>query len=168
MLQDPSVEAGRRAARYWNIDGFAELYVGLVWLFTPLFIYAASSSAEAVAVAPALIVGGTLAWMAAIVCGKRVIAAVKSRVTYPRTGYVACVKPKAKGYWFPCTPGPSAAGDALRAAANGHAVDGSGRSHDCHRGGVANGARSGFTFRAAFSWLWGARSVSPAWTSIPG
>jgi hypothetical protein len=34
MLQDSSVEAGRRAARYWNFDGFAELYVGLVWLCT--------------------------------------------------------------------------------------------------------------------------------------
>ena len=108
MMQDPSVEAGRRAARYWNIDGLAELYVGMVWLFVPLFIYG-GRICPSVAVACALIIGGRWRWMAAILGGKRVISAVKSRVTYPRTGYVACAKPKAKAYWLPL-PDRSASG----------------------------------------------------------
>ena len=36
----------------------------------------------------------------------RVISALKNRVTYPRTGYVACAKPKARSYWIPALLAP--------------------------------------------------------------
>jgi hypothetical protein len=98
-MQDPLLDAGRRAVRYWNVDGLAELYVGIVWLCAALSIYAAAHLPRS----PwrvAVMVVGTLAWMAAILSGKWVISAVKSRVTWPRTGYVAHEKPKAKAYWL--------------------------------------------------------------------
>jgi hypothetical protein len=75
-------------------------------LAVPLYIYGASHLPKWSPWRIAVVIGGTLAWMVAIMSGKWVISALKSRVTYPRTGYVACAKPKAKGYWFPVLLAP--------------------------------------------------------------
>jgi hypothetical protein len=101
MTEDPAVQAGRRAARYWNIDGLAELYIGIVWVFVALSLYAGAHLEKASPWFKPLLAGGTLLWMAAILGGQRIVSAVKRRLTYPRTGYVACGRPKAKLWWFP-------------------------------------------------------------------
>jgi hypothetical protein len=101
-MEDPSIEAQRRAIRYWNIDGLAELYVGLYWLAVPLFLYAANHLAKASLWYKVLIGGGMLTLMIGPIAGSLwLLPAVKRRVTWPRTGYVACRKPKSKPYWLP-------------------------------------------------------------------
>jgi hypothetical protein len=100
-MEDPSVNAGRRAARYWNIDGLAELYVGTTWLSVAMFLFAWGDMEKTSPWYKPLLIGGTLLWMAAILGGNRIVSALKRRVTYPRTGYVACAKPKAKMWVFP-------------------------------------------------------------------
>ena len=94
MTEDPAVTAGRRAAAYWNIDGLPELYMGVIWVFAALVCMAGGKHKW-------LAIGGTFAWMAATLFGQRVISGFKNRITYPRTGYVALAKPKAKLWWFP-------------------------------------------------------------------
>jgi hypothetical protein len=99
-MENLAVDPGRRAARYWNIDGLAELYIGLVWLSAALYLYAEGHLPRSSPWYKPLVLGGTLGWMAAIFAGQWVVGVVKRRVTYPRTGYVACAKPKAKPYWL--------------------------------------------------------------------
>ena len=101
MTEDPAVQAGRRAARYWNVDGLAELYIGVVWVFVALSLYVGRHLEKTSPWYKPLVIGGTLVWMAAILGGRRIVAGVKSRVTYPRTGYVGYASPKAKVWWLP-------------------------------------------------------------------
>jgi hypothetical protein len=101
MLEDPSISAGRRAGAYWNIDGLAELYIGLIWVFVAFSLYATAHLDKSSPWFKPLLLGGTLTWMAAIFGGQRIVAAVKTRVTYPRTGYVAAAKPRARVWWLP-------------------------------------------------------------------
>jgi hypothetical protein len=79
----------RRAQRYFYEDGLAELGVGLFFVIVGLFVLvmnlveAGTLWALAAGIGlPVLIIGGTLA-------ARRIIGAVKARVTYPRTGYVS-------------------------------------------------------------------------------
>ena len=100
-MQDPAVDAGRRAARYWTIDGLPELDTGFVWLCVPLYFYGVTHLPKSSPWHAVLVIGGTLALMFAIMGGAWVLGILKRRVTYPRTGYVAYQKPKAKAFWFP-------------------------------------------------------------------
>jgi hypothetical protein len=101
MMEDPSINAGRRAARYWNIDGLAELYIGAIWLLVAMFLFIWGVMEKTSPWYKPLLIGGTLLWMGAILGGQRIVTAIKNRVTYPRTGYVACAKPKAKMWVLP-------------------------------------------------------------------
>lgn len=100
-MQDPAETAGRRAARYWNIDGLAELYIGLFWLCIPLYLYAATHLAKSSPWYKVLIIGGMLAMVAGPLASRWLLSVTKRRLTYPRTGYVACEKPRnPRPYWL--------------------------------------------------------------------
>ena|SRR5689334_5931410 len=99
-MEDLSLHAQRRAAGYWNIDGLPELYIGFVWLCVPLYTYGTTHVPKTSPWFRALVLGGIVGLMGAIFASRWLVDAVKSRVTYPRTGYVACQKPKSKPYWF--------------------------------------------------------------------
>lgn len=88
-MTDPVLDAHRRSARYWNVDGLSELAVGLQVLLVPLFLYGVAEtsrgSAGRVAVVLALAAGLPLATL----FSRRVVIAIRKRFTYPRTGFVA-------------------------------------------------------------------------------
>jgi hypothetical protein len=101
-MEDLSIEAQRRAVRYWNVDGLPELYVGLSWLTVPLYLYSENRLPKGSLWHALLIVSGTLAIMILPLAGSLwLLPALKRRITWPRTGYVAVQKPKSKPYWAP-------------------------------------------------------------------
>ncbi len=88
-------QARRRALHHWVEDGLPDLYVGMLFLlFAGLRLLAqwadGQQRRELAAVgffgSLALLLTGTLA-------GRFVIEALKQRITYPRTGYVAYAPP---------------------------------------------------------------------------
>ena len=87
-MTDPVLDAQRRSARYWNVDGLSELAVGLQVLLVPLFLYGVAEtsrgSAGRVAVVLALAAGLPLAAL----FSRRIVIAIRKRFTYPRTGFV--------------------------------------------------------------------------------
>jgi len=83
----------RRTRQYWHVDGFAEIWVGLLFLLIGLIFYgqalvpARSAAGISLQFAfPALFLVGM--WIA-----RPLIKGLKERVTYPRTGYVAYQRP---------------------------------------------------------------------------
>lgn len=86
----------QRARQYWYSDGLAELIGGGLFLLVGLYFYIQAilppESLLANLLAPGLmllIIGGGLV-------ARRILQALKSRLTYPRTGYVAYPTP---GRW---------------------------------------------------------------------
>jgi hypothetical protein len=83
---DPLVAAQRAAERYWNVDGIAEIYVGCLFLLVPVLTFCS----EHLPYGPLWFgLGFPIALMGGIAIGRPVIVAIRRRLTYPRTGYVA-------------------------------------------------------------------------------
>jgi hypothetical protein len=82
-------ETIKRTKRYWYVDGFSEIGVGLLLIMIILFNYLSSLVQQQVLQILLIVVG----LPAVIVLGSRVLSRVvvklKERYTYPRTGYVA-------------------------------------------------------------------------------
>lgn len=88
---NPVPDLSQRTRRYWMIDGLPELLIGSIFLFTGLVQLVPL-------VAPANIAGWAnlllpLALIPLILLGRRILHALKMRITYPRTGYVAYRQP---------------------------------------------------------------------------
>lgn len=82
----PIPEFTQRTRRYWLIDGLPELFTGGALVLSSLTLFAArfldaSISGIALVVMPALFLAGLL-------LGRRALDAIKTRTTYPNTGYV--------------------------------------------------------------------------------
>lgn len=88
-------QARQRALRYWVEDGIPDLYIGsLLLLFVGLRLLARWADAHRQATLTAAGLFGSLAViLAGSLWGRFIIDAVKQRVTYPRTGYVAYAPP---------------------------------------------------------------------------
>lgn len=85
-------EISRRTRRYWMVDGLAEIMMGCVMLLL--------SAAQLLALSVPAAIGGfarflfPMVVLAIIPFQRRIINAVKTRITYPRTGYVEYPEPK--------------------------------------------------------------------------
>jgi hypothetical protein len=96
-MKDNFVDVEQRVRRYWYADGFGEL-VGGGGMCLILAIYFAAQQY----VGDNSLIGGLLqASLALVLIGgfilvRRLINAVKTRVTYPRTGYVEYSEPRNK------------------------------------------------------------------------
>ncbi len=90
---DPTREIIRRTQRYWYADGLSELAGGAVIALLGLYYYILGHI-------PA---GGTRAWLMGLglpallilasIAARWVVARLKERLTYPRTGFVAYARP---------------------------------------------------------------------------
>jgi MFS family permease len=82
-------ETIKRTKRYWYVDGFSEIGIGLLLIVIILFNYAAGLAQNAILQVLLFVVG----LPALIVLGSRalshVVVKLKEKYTYPRTGYVA-------------------------------------------------------------------------------
>ncbi|RPI33584.1 MAG: hypothetical protein EHM70_05575 [Chloroflexota bacterium] len=95
-MKDNLDDVVERPRRYWKEDGLAELVIGTLFLLAALLFYiqtlsAAGSIGRALidVLIPLLLVGMYLG-------SKRLVEMIKSRLTYPRTGYVAYRRPERK------------------------------------------------------------------------
>jgi len=92
-------ETIKRTQRYWYVDGFAEIGVGILLMLIILFNYAASRvSQQTLQIAlftvgmPALILLGGRAV-------SRIVVKLKEKYTYPRTGYVSYPRKTGSKRW---------------------------------------------------------------------
>jgi len=88
-MESRIVQATRRTTGYWYADGLVELGTGLL-----LALMAAMFALEGLAPSGRLPAGFSALWLPLILLGgmlllSLVLRAVKHRLTYPRTGYVA-------------------------------------------------------------------------------
>ncbi len=88
-------QARRRALQYWAEDGVPDVYAGLLFLlFAGLRLLAQWADLRQQATLRAMAFFGSMAvLLAGALLGRFIIHAVKQRVTYPRTGYVAYTTP---------------------------------------------------------------------------
>ncbi len=89
MHPDPLFEARIRAQRYWNVDGLSEIATGLVALFVAACIYGTVQTARGSLGRVLVVLAFALGLPALMLLSGRLLVAVRRRVTYPRTGYVA-------------------------------------------------------------------------------
>ena len=92
-------EAGRRALRYWYVDGLTEIGTGLVLALLGLLFWVEETAPD-VPLAQAteftmlvLVVGGGLLL-------RRLVETAKQHLTYRRTGYVSYRQPPRWRYWL--------------------------------------------------------------------
>lgn len=98
-VDDLVATADRKARRYWVEDGLAEIATGAMFSLVGLLFYAEARAPEGSALAgmsaillPLVIIGGTLA-------AQYVVRALKERITYPRSGYVAYPEAERRRRW---------------------------------------------------------------------
>ncbi|HEX2978788.1 MAG TPA: hypothetical protein VHO48_00860 [Anaerolineaceae bacterium] len=95
-MNDPIQDTIQRTQRYWYIDGVSEIAIGVVILVMALFYLViglldpGSVSAFIVGIGQPVII--LIGWW----FSGKAVRAVKERLTYPRTGYVAYRSEKAK------------------------------------------------------------------------
>ena len=89
-MKDPIKDVMRQTSRYWYVDGLNELAAGALFFLLGLFyvVLGLMGSSETVKLLsgvglPVLVLTGGL-------LGRWVVSRLKERLTYPRTGYVAC------------------------------------------------------------------------------
>ena len=92
-------ETIKRTQRYWYVDGFAEIGVGILLMLIILFNYAAGLVRQ-----PALqVILFTLGMPALIILGgravSRVVVRLKEKYTYPRTGYISYPRKAGSQRW---------------------------------------------------------------------
>ncbi len=88
-MRDELDKVMQRTQRYWFVDGLAEMASGCVLaLVTLLFVIDGTApqgsplhAVSSIGLAPVILIGGLLAG--------RIVVAIKSRITYPRTGFVS-------------------------------------------------------------------------------
>ena len=92
-------ETIKRTKRYWYVDGFSEIGVGLLLIVIILFNYLAGMVQQPVLQIILFVVGLPVL----IVLGgrglSRVVVKLKERYTYPRTGYVAYQHKTGRNRW---------------------------------------------------------------------
>jgi hypothetical protein len=86
MTNDPLNHARQTTRRYWYVDGLVELTGGTILLLEAIFFVSVylfhGNASNAFAFGPLIALG-------VAVLARKVVTALKERVTYPRTGYVA-------------------------------------------------------------------------------
>ncbi len=90
-MNDTVKDVMRQTLRYWYVDGLTELATGVLLsavglFFTALAMFvpdAIASQWSSIGLPILILIGGILS--------RRVVTSLKERLTYPRTGYVACL-----------------------------------------------------------------------------
>lgn len=88
-LNDTVRQTRQRAQRYWFIDGLNELGFALVCLLLSVYFLAEHQLSGRVPISSILDVSLVLALIAVAFVSRWLVSAIKSRLTFPRTGYVS-------------------------------------------------------------------------------
>jgi len=87
-MKDETSQIEQRVQRYWYSDGIAELMGGGVFLILSLYFTAQQYFGEESLAGNLLHAAFVLVLIGALLLGRKLINSLKTRVTYPRTGYV--------------------------------------------------------------------------------
>jgi len=87
-MQTHSSDIEQRIRRYWYIDGIGELIGGGMFLLLGLYFSTQQYFGDQSAVGAILQSGFAVILIGGVMIGRRLISALKTRLTYPRTGYV--------------------------------------------------------------------------------
>jgi hypothetical protein len=82
-------KAVQRTQRYWHVDGLTEIAFGGICLMLGAYFYLEAVVPKGIPLANLLDAGFLLLILAGSLLAGRFVNAVKTRLTYPRTGYVA-------------------------------------------------------------------------------
>jgi hypothetical protein len=94
-MADPLLETRIRAQRYWYRDGLSEIPLGIVQLLmSGSNFIAALGNRTSTWYVPVILIYTAL-FVALAVSASRIMAAVRERITYPRSGYV---RPRLTGW----------------------------------------------------------------------
>lgn len=88
-MDDPVRQAEKQAQRYWYVDGLSEIAAGGVILVIALYYAILGWIPVADAAGWLMTVGQLLVLIVSAVLARAIVLALKERITYPRTGYVA-------------------------------------------------------------------------------
>ena len=87
-MQTHSSDIEQRIRRYWYIDGIGELIGGGMFLLLGLYFSTQQYFGDQSAVGAILQSGFAVILIGGVMIGRRLISALKTCLTYPRTGYV--------------------------------------------------------------------------------
>jgi len=87
-MSDNLMDVERRIKRYWYSDGLAEISVGGMFLLLGLYFAVQGYFGEGSTVSVILQTGMILVMLAGFMATQWLVNTLKSRLTYPRTGYV--------------------------------------------------------------------------------
>ena len=88
-MNDPIKQAERQIQRYWYVDGLSEIAAGGVILVIALYYAILGWAAPADPSGWLMTVGQLVVLVGSAVLARAIVQALKERITYPRTGYVA-------------------------------------------------------------------------------
>jgi hypothetical protein len=87
-MNDELEHVVQRTRQYWFSDGLAELSIGGIFIFLGAYFFVQSQLQPRSLMLIILQAGFILAIFGSIYLGRRLVSRFKSRLTYPRTGYV--------------------------------------------------------------------------------
>lgn len=99
-MNDPIDSLQQHTQQYWNSDGLAEIAIGAFFLLLSLNFFGILLLPNGPVRIFLGVAGTPLLIILAIWGGKSGIEVLKTRLTYPRTGYLAYRKPSKKRRWI--------------------------------------------------------------------
>jgi hypothetical protein len=99
-MKDSIDSVQQHTQQYWNIDGLAEIAIGIFFLLLSLNFFAIIFLPNGPVRLFLGVAGTPLLVILAIWAGKRGVEALKTSLTYPRTGYIAYHRPSKKRRWI--------------------------------------------------------------------
>ena len=99
-MKDDLDKSKQRAYRYWYVDGLSEMGFGLICLVLGGYFWLQGHLAPDSWLSQMLIVFLVLFILGCGYLFAKVVAAIKNRMTYPRTGYVAYPRPRRRFNWL--------------------------------------------------------------------
>lgn len=88
-MNDEIHQVVRRTRQYWFTDGFVEISLGGIFVILGIYFYLQSALPPDSLILFILQAGFVLVIFGAIFLGKYIVNRLKSRLTFPRTGYVS-------------------------------------------------------------------------------
>ena len=99
-MKDDLEKTKRRTLRYWYVDGLSEIFLGLLCLLLGGYFWLQLQLPSNSWLSQLLIVFLMLLVMGSGLLLRKAVGAIKNRLTYPRTGYVAYLQPRRKQNWL--------------------------------------------------------------------
>jgi len=87
-MKDETSQIEQRVKRYWYSDGIGELMGGVMFFLLAVYFSLQQYLGDQSIVGGMLQTGFILFLIGGVFVGRRMISIVKTRITYPRTGYV--------------------------------------------------------------------------------